>query len=178
MNLSRILGPRLTTESRSRCYGFIVAVWLPVAIYAILHDQYIVRIAPEHFTVYHPPIGSIRNPAALAFLHALGASLGPGLCLGVALFFASRCGRWPRLGLRYVLVGTLVVIGVTELAALFAGGVAYYTRGPIYPAICYPVHTLPLIVTSTIQWTCYCVAAMASLVFMGLIIRKRMKLAR
>lgn len=34
-------------EARSVAYSMIVGVWMIVAVYAVLHDQYLVRISPE-----------------------------------------------------------------------------------------------------------------------------------
>ena len=41
----------LAHETRFGFYGTVFGTWAIVAVYAILHDQYVVRISPEHFTV-------------------------------------------------------------------------------------------------------------------------------
>jgi hypothetical protein len=56
----------LFDEKRGRAYAIVFGIWLMVAIYSIGHDQYVVGIAPQHFTVYHAPIGQLRAPRALA----------------------------------------------------------------------------------------------------------------
>lgn len=72
----------LAGEDRGSFYVTVFGIWLIVAIYAIAHDQYIVTIAPEHFTVYHPNPHGIENSRLLAAWSAVLASVSPGLLLG------------------------------------------------------------------------------------------------
>ena len=120
-------------DTRSNTYPIILSVWGLVALYAVLHDQYIVRIDPTHFTVYHPPIGNISNPAILAAIHAFLASLSPGLALGLAAMVAARLGPLPKVGTKFILKGTIILILATEaISALTAcgsiGPAALFTR--------------------------------------------------
>ncbi len=157
MNLVRPIN-----ETRRVTYTIIVGVWAIVAVYAVLHDQYIVRISPEHFTVYHPQLWGIEDPSLLAAALAFCASFGPGLLLGVACALVARAGPIPKLSIRSVLLGVVGVVVVTELCAAGSGYWVYIGKQPLYPIWCYPDLALPLMITQTIQITCYSAAALLS----------------
>ena len=84
-----------------------------VAAYAIIHDQYLVRIAPEHFTVYHDNPEGIENASVLAAWIALKASVSPGLLLGIATWVVARSGSCPKINPKYTFVAVGIVILVT-----------------------------------------------------------------
>ncbi len=111
----------LIAERRDITYTIVIGVWGMVAMYAILHDQYIVRIAPEHFTKYHPPLWDIGNPALLALIYAARSSLAPGLLWGLVLARAARHGDLAKVPVKVVLKGSAIVILLTELLAAVAG---------------------------------------------------------
>ena len=75
MSFDGVKGCGLLGTSRRDSYGIILGIWGMVALYAVLHDQYLVRIAPEHFTVYHYPIGDIQNPHLLAAVYGIKSKL-------------------------------------------------------------------------------------------------------
>lgn len=124
----------LLQEKRSVAYAIIFGIWAEVFLYCLLHDQYLVRIAPEHFTIYHEPLWGIGNPSLLAAAWAFRASIGPGLILGLAALFLARAGSLPKIA-----PGTLVedrsradsshrslrpdcrLVGMAEPAAPFPG---------------------------------------------------------
>ncbi len=153
-------------EERSTSYRIILGIWAIVAAYAILHDQYIVQIAPEHFTEYHPAIWEIENPRILAAVHAFLASFSPGLLLGVACLFAARAGLLPKVSVRYVLVGVVYLVILTEIFSLMMGYYVHLTGQPLYPKWCYPDFSRPMLVTQTIQLSCYGVSALLSGLFL------------
>ena len=134
-------------DSRVSAYGIIFGVASMVVVYAILHDQYLVRIAPEHFTVYHAPLWSITNPFLLAGAYALLASLVPGLILGLACFVVGRLGFWPKVGTKRILIGVSAVIMATEVVAASSGLLAWSLGRGILPRFFYPDPALPLIVS-------------------------------
>ncbi len=160
-------------ESRKITYGIILGVWGIVAIYAILHDQYIVRISPEHFTVYHRPLLGIENPYWLAAVYAFLASISPGLLLAVACLFVSRLGKAPRLSISFILKGVVVVVVLTELTAASAGLYVHRSQQGIYPESWYPENEGALMVTQTIQVTCYLSSAFFSGLLLLLFVRSR-----
>ena len=163
----------MTEDRRSTYYAILLGTWLMVAIYAILHDQYIVRIAPEHFTEYHEPIGTIRSPYLLSAIHAFGASVSPGFLLGLALALLGRKGSRPKFPVKKLLGGVPIIICLSELGSLAAGGWVYLFKRPLYPVFLYPDKSIPMLITQTIQLTCYILAGFLSFCFLVYIWRKR-----
>lgn len=164
-------------EKRTVTYSTILGVWAMVALYAVLHDQYIARIAPEHFTEYHPQIWGIEDPYRLAAALAFGASFGPGLLLGTACLLAARAGSFPKQRIKSVFLGVVAVIAATEFFSASLGGWVYCTKQPLLPTWCYPDHSLPLLVTQTIQISCYLLGAVLSGVLLVYIVSTRYRKA-
>lgn len=163
----------LLREKRSVTYAIVVGIWAEVFLYCLLHDQYLIRISPEHFTVYHPPLWGITDLTLLAAAWAFRASVGPGLGLGLAALFAARAGSWPKVSPARLLKVVPWLILVTEAAGLLAGGWAWKTGQLLYPEIIYPDLSRPSVVAQTIQLTCYGAGALVSLGFLGWIVRVR-----
>ncbi|MFT4546095.1 MAG: hypothetical protein ACI8XO_002966 [Verrucomicrobiales bacterium] len=161
--------------SRRDFYTIIIGTYLLVTIYAILHDQYIVRIAPEHFTIYHDPLWGIKNPLLLAAAYAFCSAPLPALALGCVAAFISLAlpKKWPPLGWRQVLRGVICVIIAAELASIATGIYAFTTKNMLYGSRLYPDKSLPLIVTQTVQLTCYLTSALFSCALFVYLIRKR-----
>jgi len=165
----------LLDEKRPVTYAIVFGIWAEVFLYCLLHDQYLIRISPEHFTVYHPPLWGIRNLSLLATAWAFRASIGPGLVLGLAALFLGRAGKQPKLGVGTMLKVVPVLILVTELAGLIAGGWVWKSGKMLYPEPVYPDFTLAILVSQTIQVTCYAAGALVSVGFLGWIVWKRRK---
>jgi len=114
-------------EKRSVVYTLVFGIWAEVFFYCVLHDQYLIRIAPEHFTVYHAPLWGITDLTTLAFAWAFKASIGPGLLLGLAAVFVGRAGSLPKMPVKRMLKVVAGSIVVAELAGLLAGAYAWKT---------------------------------------------------
>ncbi|BDS07418.1 hypothetical protein NT6N_24580 [Oceaniferula spumae] len=170
-----VIQHQLLNEKRSVTYSILFKVWLLVAVYAVLHDQYIVRIAPEHFTIYHDPLLGIEHPATLAAVYAFGASFSPGLLLGFSCAVFARGGSLPKLSVKCILIGVIAVIILTELSAAFSGFIVYKSGSVIYPESWYPSHSLRMMVTQTIQVTCYIAAAVLSVILLVTLLAIRYK---
>jgi hypothetical protein len=168
----RLLG-MCQEESRSSMYSLVLGVWAIVALYAVLHDQYIVRIAPAHFTAYHDPMWGIRYPKVLAAAYAFRSSWYPGVLLGIACTLAARADSMPRISPRFVLRSVAAVVCLTELVAAFSGGVVYRRGQGIYPDEFYHAPEKLLQVAQTIQLTCYWMAAVWSSALIGLLVGRR-----
>jgi hypothetical protein len=152
----------LIAEQRSTTYTIIIGVWLLVTIYAIIHDQYIVRIAPEHFTIYHAPIWHLEHPHAIAAAWAFKAAVLPGTLLGIASAAFARHGNQPRISVRATLLGCSLVLILTELVAFGSGLWVRKTNSPLYPESFYPSQSLTMLRSQTIQVSCYLAAAIFS----------------
>lgn len=167
---------RMLDESRQASFTLLLQVWVLVAFYAMLHDQYVIRIAPEHFTVYHRPLWGIQNHTLLAATWGFLGSLAPGLLLGLGCLMAARAGGWPKLSARIVLRGVALVLAATELCSATAGIIVFRRGSGLFPADWYVEASLPLLVTQTIQITCYLVGAcFAALLFVCLIALRHRK---
>ena len=148
-------------------------VWFPVAIYAVLHDQYIVRIEPRHFTGYHPLVWGVTSPALQAAILAFFASIGPGLMLGIACVVTGWIGDRPRISNRFVMRGVLTVIACAEIVSLLSGLWVFKSHQPLYPDFVYPEETLSLVITQSIQITWYLTSALSSIGLVTAILWKR-----
>lgn len=164
--MRNVPGGLLLNESRAVSYAIVFGIWAEVFLYCLLHDQYLVRISPEHFTVYHPPLWGIGNLSLLAAAWAFRASIGPGLVLGLAALFLGRAGSLPKVAPRRMLKIVPRLILVTELVGLAAGAVAWRTGRPVYPEAIYPESSVPILVSQTIQVTCYLAGGIAALGFL------------
>ena len=165
--------PTLLREKRSVSYAIVFGIWAQVFLYCVLHDQYLIRISPEHFTVYHPPLWGISDLTLLASAWAFRASVGPGLGLGLVALFFARAGGWPKVQPGRLLKVVPWLIGLTEIAGLLAGAWVWKTGRPLFPEIVYPEMTLPILISQSIQITCYGVGALVSLGFLGWILHQR-----
>ncbi|MCW1884366.1 hypothetical protein OKA04_06455 [Luteolibacter flavescens] len=163
----------LLREKRSVTYAIVVGIWLQVFLYCLLHDQYLIRIAPEHFTVYHAPLWGITDLTLLAAAWAFRASVGPGLGLGLVALFVARAGSRPKVAPKRLLKVVPWLLLVTEAAGLATGAWVWKSGRPLYPEIVYPEFTLPLMITQTIQLTCYGVGMLVSLGYLIWIARVR-----
>ncbi len=172
--MSKSRGIQLLNEGRRFTYGMIFGVWGIVAAYTVLHDQYIVQIAPEHFTVYHKALWGIKNARLLAALHAFHASISPGLLFGVACVFVGRFGSLPKISCKFVFTGTLIIVISSEILSALIGFWVYRTGHSIYPIVWYPDSSMPMLVTQTIQITSYLLdAAFAFLLLIVMFLQRR-----
>lgn len=164
---------QLIDEPRPVTYRIVLGVTLVIVCWAILHDQYLVRIAPEHFTEYHEPLWGIENPALLAAVLAFGASIGPGLILGIVCAIAGRRGSANKVSPRFILLGAVAVVCSVELVASGSGFWVFRTNRTFYPESWFPDETLPIRITQTIQITTYLASAVFSTFLVFAILRRR-----
>jgi len=152
----------LISKPRGIIYRTILQAWLLVAAYAVAHDQYLVRIEPRHFTEYHPSIPGIDSPLLQAAIIAFSASFAPGLALGIACTLAAWAGTWPQLSRRYIFTGVSVVIALSEIASQLSRVWVMKRGSSFYPDIVFPERSLPILITQTVQITCYLASATLS----------------
>ncbi len=176
--MPKLLSAPLLDETRPVTYTIVFGIWAEVFLYCLLHDQYLIRISPEHFTLYHPPLWGIENLSLLAAAWAFRASVGPGLLLGLASLFLGRAGRRPKISPATMLKIVPGLILLTEVAGLATGAGVWRSGEPFYPEAIYPDMTRPILISQTIQVTCYLAGALASAGFLGWLIWKRQKAGR
>lgn len=145
---------------------------------AAMHDQYLIRIHAEHFTVWHYRIPFTTNHTLLAILYALGASITPGLVLGTILFVAGRLFSPPKKSLRTIFAGVVLVALAVEICALMAGFLAWRQKKGIFPEILYPDDTAGLAITQSIQITAYLSGMVFSLILITWIWLSRLRALR
>lgn len=150
------------------CLFILLGAWCLIAIYAIAHDQYIVRIAPEHFTVHHHGFNS-GSAEYQALLYAAFASVGPGILYGTMLAVVCRIGNLKKFSPLQAFYCVGIVLILAECASLLTGLFVTYSGQPLYPVHWYPDVTLELYITRSIQITCYLVSAAGAIVSVLLI---------
>jgi hypothetical protein len=167
----------LLNEKRSVTYAIIFGIWAEVFLYCVLHDQYLIRISPEHFTVHHDPLWGITDLTLLAMAWAFRASIGPGLVLGLAALFLARAGNRPKIAPGRLLKVVPWLLVATEAAGLAAGAWVWKTQQTLFPEIVYPDLTQPILISQSIQVTCYGVGLLVALGFLGWIVKERRRLS-
>src|SRR3954451_7825723 len=108
-------------ESWGSFLTVFVGTWLAVWFYAAVHNQYLIRIAPEHFTVWHYRIPYTQDYTLLGILYAGGASVSPGGVLGALLYVAGRLFNRPRLSPCHLILSTGWVWLAVEVCAILSG---------------------------------------------------------
>lgn len=165
---------QLIDAPRKTTYTIVFGVSSVIVLWALIHDLILVQIAPEHFTEYHEPLWEIQSPILIATLYALGASIGPGMLMGIAAACLGRSGPRKKLAPRALIQGTLFVVLATEIAAA-ASGMIVFLRGEVfYPRDWFPDMTVPIQISQTVQITAYLAMSVFSAIFLiGVHLRRR-----
>jgi len=167
----------LINEPRSTSYAIMIGVWAIIATWTVLHDQYVVRIEPEHFTVYHDPRLGLKDPYRLALAYGFGASIGPGLLLGFACATVGRVGdKYPKIRISTLLISVVAIVILTESTSALLGLYVHRTGNLVFPYQMYPDLNRPMLVTQTIQLSCYFGGAILSAIFLFSVIVFRARL--
>jgi len=139
------LNSKVSGESWRVFFTVLVGTWMAIWVYAAIHNQYLIRIAPEHFTVWHYKMPFFTGHTMLGIAYAFAASSSPGLLLGIALYVAGRLFDRPKLTTWQLVSSTVWVwIGV-EICAWIAGLIVWRTGRGIYPDWVYPDDSLGLL---------------------------------
>ena len=137
-------------------FGGMVVAW------ACLHDLYLIRVEPRHFTEYHRPLLPITNHALLAAQYATVATFGPGLVFGFLAWLACRAGPRAMVPLRSAAGGFALVMLLVEGALLIVGARARARieagLPPLYPFWAYPDETPGILVSQTVNISAYLIA--------------------
>jgi hypothetical protein len=153
-------------ETWTSFLSVLLGTWFAVWLYAALHNQYLIRIAPEHFTVWHSRISFTQDHTLLGIVWAFRASISPGGILGALLYLAGRLFDRPKLSARELVFSTAWVWLAVEICALVTGLIVWRTQRGIYPADWYPVQSLGLLTTQTIQITAYSSGGLFSVILL------------
>jgi hypothetical protein len=160
------LGNTVPGESWRSFFAVFLGTRLAVWIYAALHNQYLIRIAPEHFTVYHYKLSFTQDYTLLGILYAGGASVSPGGVLGALLYVAGRLFDRPRIARHRLVLTTAWVFLAVEICAIGTGVIVWRTGRGIYPEAFYPKTEPGLLITQSIQITAYSSGALFSVLLL------------
>src|SRR3954471_6906290 len=103
-------------ESWKTFFTVFLGTWVAVWFYAAVHNQYLIRIAPEHFTIWHYKILFTQDYTLLGVLYAGRASICPGGILGALLYVAGRLFNRRKLSARQLVFSTAWVWLGVEIA--------------------------------------------------------------
>jgi CDP-diglyceride synthetase len=168
---STVSGESWTTLSK-----VVIGVWLVVWLYAALHNLYLIRIAPEHFTVWHYKMPFFTNYTMLGIAYAFAASISPGVMLGVFLYIAGRLFNRPKLTPKQIILSTVWVWVGVEICAGTVGVIVWRTGKALYPDWVYPDDSMGLLITQSIQITAYLTGAVFSCILIAHTWQKRKSL--
>jgi len=168
----------VTGESWRTFFTVVIGTWMAVWFCAALHNQYLIRIAPEHFTVRHYRMPYFTSYTALGIAYAFGASASPGVVLGMLLYIAGRLFSRPKLSPRQIVLPVLWVWLAVEICAGAVGFIVWRSGRGVYPDWIYPDESIGLLVTQSIQITAYLSGAFFSVVLIFLTWHRRKYLSR
>jgi hypothetical protein len=165
---------------RGQLITFQLWTAVTILVYGIVHDQWVMAVSADHFTLYHPKLIETRWPRLNTAALAAVATLGPGLVLGALLWMAARWGeKRPRLLYPVVWRRLLVLLACLEVAAMSVGFVSAWrferlvAEGLLLPEWVYPEMEKGLVVAQTIQLFTYAAAAVGSWVLIAWVWRMR-----
>jgi hypothetical protein len=145
-------------------FGGLVVAW------ACLHDLYLIRVEPRHFTDYHRPLLPITNHALLAVQYATVATLGPGLVFGFLAWLSCRAGARAKVSLGNAAGGFALVMLAVEGVLLLLGARARARiesgSPPLYPLWAYPDETAGILVSQTVNISAYLIAPAAGALYL------------
>lgn len=165
-------------ESWKTFLKVVIGVWFAVWLYAALHNQYLIRIAPEHFTVWHYKMPFFAGHTMLGIAYAFAASISPGLVLGIVLYIFGRLFNRPKLTPEQIVLSTVWVWIPVEICAALAGVFVWRTGNGLYPESLYPDDSPGLLITQSIQITTYLTGAVFSCFLIAYTWKKRIFLSQ
>jgi len=104
------------TRFRFAALGLIAIVG-----YGVLQDQISVRLCPEYFTVFHPPIAGVSDPTLLGVAWGFLGSWWGGICLGYSAGLTATLGKRPKLSPRELVVPLVILLLVLAAVVSIAG---------------------------------------------------------
>lgn len=141
-----------------------------ISLWAILHDQIIIRIDSRHFTDYHRPILNISNHTLLAIQYGFIATFGLGLVFGMMTYCVSRFGRLRKLPFKDVFLRFMVLSLIVEFICLILGYLEHLYYGShrehlFYPDFVFPDSTHGIAITQTMNISAYLLAGVSAFIF-------------
>jgi hypothetical protein len=98
-----------------------------LSLYGVAQDLVMVRLAPEYFTVAHPPIEGVTSPTLTALVWGFIGAWPGGLLLGLAAGLTATMGKArPQLTVRELAPGVGCLLLGVAFVTLVCAGAAYY----------------------------------------------------
>lgn len=142
-------------DSRLKTYGTILGVWLIMVPFALVHDQIIVSLSPEHFTRDHQPLFGLTRARPLAAAYAFAATVLPGIALGLTMVLVYRFGPRPPLPYRRIFRDTAIVMALAEIIAWALGLWVWLGGRTPLPETWFPDMAPDTVLTQTVQMPLY-----------------------
>ncbi|MFH1499184.1 MAG: hypothetical protein ABII82_15320 [Verrucomicrobiota bacterium] len=160
---------------------FVLAFAALVVGWAVLHDLWLIRVEPRHFTEFHRPLLPISDLNLLAVQYAVFATLGPGLAFGFLAHAACRGGDRPPARLVTVLAGFAVLMVAVEVVLQLLGywSLARFKAGgdPLYPGLLYPELSDGIVFSQTVNVSAYALAPLCGAFYLLAVWRWRRRRA-
>ena len=102
-------------------YRFALYGFLTIVGYAMLQDQISARVCPEYFTVLHPPIPGMTDPALLGISWGFIGGWWGGIVLGYVAGIVATLGPHPQLAPRELVRPLLVLVSVLATVTALTG---------------------------------------------------------
>lgn len=98
---------------------------LGMTAYAMIQDQFSVRMSPEYFTVAHPRIEGLTDPTLLGVAWGFLGGWWGGMIMGMAVGISATVGKQPPLTVREIRPGLIALFLMIAVATIMTGGAAY-----------------------------------------------------
>jgi hypothetical protein len=116
---------KLDNDAREGLW-IVIACLGAAALYGLILDYLTVWIYPQYLTIFHPRIGNVRNPYALAALWGTAGSWWVGLAIGLSVAAVARIGAAERLTWRQLTPYLCALFTASLGSTSFVGLIAFY----------------------------------------------------
>jgi hypothetical protein len=113
----------------------ILLASVAMIIYASCQDQVSARLASEYFTIGHPPIPGLSDPALLGLVWGFLGGFPGGIMLGIPVAMVARFGPLPQLAARQLIRPLLFFLAGVAAMTLVAGLSGWYNAEVVNIAI-------------------------------------------
>jgi hypothetical protein len=151
--------------------------------YASAQDQISARLAPEYFTIGHPPIPELSDSTLLGLAWGFLGGFPGGIILGIPLALLARLGPFPALPTRALVRPILVFLSGVALATLIAGASGWYNAeavniaiGPPWSAVIPPERQRAFFIVACAHFGTYLGGGILGFALCGWVMRQRYQL--
>ena len=153
--------------------------------YASCQDQVSARLAPEYFTIGHPPIPGLNDPTLLGLAWGFLGGFPGGIMLGIPVALFARFGRLPPLDARQLIQPLLIFLAGVAIMTLVAGLSSWYNAevvniaiGAPWDTLVPPEHHRRFFIVACAHFGTYLGGVVLGMALCGWIVQQRRRLAR